>query len=68
MISAVKQHKHLSKRSKAVGCAASIGDNVILYFSLTTATNMGASLLEAEMTTFAAPPYKTLRKTIRCFQ
>jgi len=27
-MSAVKQHKHLSKRSKAVGCAASIGDNV----------------------------------------
>jgi hypothetical protein len=27
-MSAVKQHKHLSKRSKAVGCAASIRDNV----------------------------------------
>jgi hypothetical protein len=27
-MAAVNQHKHLSKRSKAVGCAASIGDNV----------------------------------------
>jgi hypothetical protein len=55
------KEKHLSKSSKAVSGAASVGDNgdVRLVFLLVdTMTNMGVSLLGAEMMTFLAPPCK----------